>query len=160
MTSDPSGRLCSAVAVLGIAFTALSGTTLSAQEPTLRPLSDHLEERERDPSGSVLYAATRCSALFDLVSAQRENRGDDATADMYSDWVIGFGAVALRAAVDSGRSSQDAIQQNREAVDEMKRILSARMDRNMAFSRSYYANDPLLSGDLRTCRDLVDELRL
>ncbi|MDH3207990.1 MAG: hypothetical protein OEO79_15395 [Gemmatimonadota bacterium] len=160
MTSEPSGRLYPAVGVLWIAFTALSGTTLSAQESTLRPLSAHLQEPQSDPSGSLLYAATRCSALFALISAQRENRGDDATAEMYSDWVIGFGATALRAAVDLGRSSQDAIQQNGEAVDGMKRVLSERMDRNMAFSRSYYADDPLLSGDLRTCRDLVDELRL
>lgn len=156
--SGDSGRL--RTWALGMALATCTGTGLSAQQPTLRPLSDYLEDREDDPSGTLVYAANRCSALFDLIGRQRRDRGDDATAEMYSDWVIGFGAVALRATVGSGRPSQDAIQRNREAVEEIKRVLTERMDRNMAFSRSYYADDPLLSDDLRTCRDLVDELRL
>jgi hypothetical protein len=162
MTPEPLGRLCAAVGVLVcyIALAGLMATGLGAQELTLRPLTDHLEEGDGDPSGSLRYAANRCSALFSLIGLQRQNRGDAATSEMYSDWVIGFAAVALRAGVELGHTTQEALDQNREAVDEIREVLDDRMDRNMTFSRSYYANDPLLSSDVRTCRDLVDQLRL
>ena len=132
---------------------------LSAQAPTLRPLSEYLQE-EQDPTRGRRYAANRCGALFSLISTQRAIRGDAGTAEMYSDWVIGFGAVALGAVVEPGLTSRDALGQNQEAFDRIKEILTERMDRNMALSGSYYADDPLLGNDFRTCRDLVDQFRL
>jgi hypothetical protein len=79
---------------------------------------------------------------------------------MYANWVIGFGAVAVRASVELGSTSQDAVHENEEVVDQIAQILEERMDRHMRFSGSYFAGDQLLSSDLRTCRDLVDELGL
>ena len=143
-----------------MALVGVATTSLEAQEAPLRPLSDHLARSAEDPAGGMRYAARRCSALFSLISAQRRNRGDLATSEMYANWVIGFGAVAVRASVELGSTSQDAVHENEEAVDQIAQILKERMDRHMRFSGSYFAGDRLLSSDLQTCRDLVDELGL
>ena len=145
---------------LAIALVGLAATALDAQEPTLRSVSEHLEQGAEDPVGTRRFAARRCSALFSLISVQMGDRGDRATAEMYANWVIGFGVVATMAGMELGSTRAEARRENESAVDEIGEVLKQRMNRNMAFSRSYYMNDPLLSSDVRTCRDLVDEFRL
>ena len=131
----------------------------SAQEPPLRPLSQHLEQGEPDDSASLHYVASRCSVLFSLVGVQRGNRGDRGSAEMYTDWAIGFQTVALRTATEAAGTTQEALSEIEEDFERIRGVLDERMRRSMA-GGNRYGYDPLIASDVRTCRDLVDQLRL
>ena len=125
---------------LAIALVGLAATALGAQEPTLRPVSEHLEQGAEDPVGTRRFAARRCSALFSLISVQMGDRGDHATAEMYANWVIGFGVVATMAGMELGSARAEARQDDESAVDQITEVLKERMSRNMAFA---FEPDPL-----------------
>lgn len=139
-------------AVLVLLLLASTSVAVRAQEQSLRPLSDYLEH-PGDEVATRTYVMRRCSALFSLVADQRRLRRDQATAEMYTDWSIGFRVHALRATLDSGWTAQEAQAVNEDAIGKLVDILRERIRRTI-----YIAQDPLLSSDVRTCRRLVDDL--
>ena len=62
--------------------------------------------------------------------------------------------------MELGSTAAEALRDNESAVSQITNVLTERLNRNMALSGTYYVGDPLLSGDVRTCRDMVDELGL
>lgn len=140
---------------LVLALLVVAGRELGSQEAALRPLAEYLEQSGAASQEVLRYATQRCSALFSLVAEERQRRGDAATAEMYTGWSIGFQVYASRSALASGRSTREALQANRDAITEIRERLAERLSRLV-----YIADDPLLSEDVPTCRDLVDELDL
>ena len=67
--------LLSMTAVGSLLFLALtSPSSLSAQDPQLRPLSTHMEDLQADPLGTARYTLRRCAALYLLASTLSEGR--------------------------------------------------------------------------------------
>jgi len=121
-----------------------------------RPLSENLEQI-RDDDDWLLLATRRCSALFIVMAELRRGVGDPDTGEMYIGWSKGFEALALMSAERIGRGWEP---RNVPQVNEREiRRTADRMLERVRFVGGL-ANDPVLASDLRTCRDLVDELQL
>lgn len=138
-----------------VAIATLAATSLSAQESPLRPVSDLLAGSDDDSVAITRYIARRCSGLFSLISARYERNRDQGTADMYTRWSIGFEVAAARDEIELESTVEEALRNNKALVAQITNRLRERMNRTRAL-----ADDPLLSSDLRTCRDLVDDLGL
>jgi len=127
-----------------------------AQDPPLRPLTEYLEDggtavRSVPPE----YVARRCSALFSLVAERRERRGDPGTAEMYRAWSIGFATQAATLSRRDAPPDVATLRQNEVAIGEVRDTLGRRLTRFFNLG-----DDPVLSSDVRSCRDLVDAMGL
>ncbi len=161
--TDPITRLNAALCpnrrtrgpLLGFAFLSLAATPLIAQEPPLRAVTALLAEAQNDSVATRRSVARRCSGLFSLVADRYERRRDLGTAEMYTTWSIGFEVAAVGADLDLGSTPEEALRNNEVEIAQIKDRLRDRMNRTR-----WLGDDPLLSSDVRTCRDLVDDLGL
>ncbi|MGD2047306.1 MAG: hypothetical protein PVJ80_09570 [Gemmatimonadota bacterium] len=155
-------RGCGLIRVLGsvLLLCATLCATADAQETGIVSITEYRARHPDVESGArLLFETRRCSALFSLVAESRRDRGDEGTAEMYTDWRIGFEVRAAELVAREGSASriqlQDVARANQDAIERIQDQLRARMRRAGGL-----ATDPLLSSDFRTCRALVDELRL
>ena len=130
-------------------WTGLS-STLFAQEPTLRPLSEHLESFASDSLGVSRYVARRCAALYAIVSGITADRSPELSAGFDS---IAPKFLAMAAAFDRalGASEADAMAAVQRATSDIALVYRERLRRTMALSGSYFADDPLIADVFRVC---------
>lgn len=148
-------RLNVVVVLLALVVVLLLGAPLAAQdsEPALRPLSEHLGQLEESPRGEFRYIARRCAALYSVIAAT------DDDASFMGDYVPAFLEMSTKVEINMGATAEEGLAATRRGVRDIAEVLRDRMRRNMAVSGNYFSEDPLLSGDLRTCRRVYETVQ-
>ena len=139
-----------------LAAVSLAAAPVAAQDPQLRPLSSQLAAFEGDSLGVFRYVVRRCAALYMVTGAMLMDR-EPELASVYQESGASFGVMATNADVRLGTADQnEAAEITIRAISEITAIYQARMNRNMALTGSYYADDPLIREDVEVCRSLIE----
>ena len=145
---------CALRAVLAFGLICGVPRASRAQEPTLKPLTEHLAGIQQDSIGVLRYTARRCAALYVVVAEAASGRSAELAAQYRA---VGptFVGLATKAERALGSSEQEATDATQTAVLDIARIYLGRIKRNMALTGSYFADDPLIVADMQVCGKLA-----
>ncbi|HSL70974.1 MAG TPA: hypothetical protein VK864_12080 [Longimicrobiales bacterium] len=133
---------------------AVPGTVL-AQEPTLRPLTEHIAGFESDSAGTARYVARRCAALYLLVADLSSSR-DPELAEQYNKSVPPFLAMSARADQALGADTPEAFEATKTAIKGLVEVYVQRAKKNVATTGSYFAQDRVVGADMQVCKHIAD----
>lgn len=146
------------IAFLSAAYLLLAVQGIAAQENVdLRPVGDHLAEIEQDSIGSIRYVAMRCGALYALVSGQVEDQ-EPQLSEQFFESGARFLTLAVEANRTLGATHAESVQFASSTMEDIAGLYRERMRRNMAARGSHFVDDPLIAGDMDTCRRLAESL--